>query len=87
MKRFIKNIILVCLAVPTLTACLEEAYPGQGFTQDQLPGTDNSVASLSKAIPGAMLRMGSGNGHHGYFYLLFLVLYALHGCAQRKGTF
>jgi len=66
MKRFIKNIILVCLAVPTLTACLEEAYPGQGFTQDQLPGTDNSVASLSKAIPGAMLRMGSGNGHHGY---------------------
>lgn len=66
MKRFIKHIILLSLTAPTLTACLEEAYPGQGFTQEQLFETDNSAAALSKAIPGAMLRMGKGNGHYGY---------------------
>ena len=66
MKRFIKHIILLSLTAPALTACLEEAYPGQGFTQEQLFETDNSAAALSKAIPGAMLRMGNGNGHYGY---------------------
>ena len=66
MKRFIKNIILLSLTAPALTACLEEAYPGRGFTQEQLFETDNTAAALSKAIPGAMLRMGNGNGHYGY---------------------
>ena len=66
MKQFIKSIIFLGLAVPTLTGCLEEVYPGQGFTQEQLKETDNSAAALSKAIPGAFLRMGNGNGHYGY---------------------
>lgn len=66
MKLFFKHILPLCFAAPLLTGCLEEVYPGQGFTQGQLEQTDNSAATLSRAIPGAFLRMGVGNGHWGY---------------------
>lgn len=66
MKSFIKHILPLCLSMPLLTGCLEEVYPGQAFTQEQLEQTDNSAATLSKAIPGGFLRMAKGNGHWGY---------------------
>lgn len=66
MKRIIKNIIFLSLITPVLTGCLEEVYPGQGLTQEQVRQTDNSVGALNSAIAGQFINMGNGNCAYGY---------------------
>ena len=54
MKKIITLTLAVCLSSPLLTSCLEQVYPSQGFTQEQLNESESRLALLSAAVKRAM---------------------------------
>ena len=55
-KRNIKLLtgVAVCSACLSLTGCIEETFPTDGFTQDQVGASDNTITSLMMALPTRM---------------------------------
>lgn len=52
-KRNIKLLagVAVCSACLSLTGCIEETIPTDGFTQDQVDESDNTITGLMMALP------------------------------------
>lgn len=71
MKIFAKSILALCLAVPTLTGCLEETFPASSTaTSDQVGMSDLALGALNNSIISSMTKWGSDNTAFGYAGLM-----------------
>lgn len=66
MKIQIKHILAVALAVPMLSSCLDEEYPTNGMTKDQVEGSTSALEALNMGVVAQMLNMGSSYGGAGF---------------------
>jgi hypothetical protein len=60
MKIYIKSIVAAALALPLFASCLDEEYPTNGMTQEQVNGSAGAMEALNTAVAAQMLNMGSG---------------------------
>lgn len=66
MKIYIHHILVLALALPMLSSCLDEEYPTNGMTQEQVDGSASAMEGLNTAIAKQMLNMGSAYGACGF---------------------
>ena len=66
MKIYIKSIVAAALALPLFASCLDEEYPTNGMTQEQVNGSAGAMEALNTAVAAQMLNMGAGYGACGY---------------------
>ena len=66
MKIHIKQILAVARALPLLSSCLDEEYPSNGMTQEQVDGSAGAMEGLNTAVAAQMLNMGSSYGACGF---------------------
>lgn len=52
MKAIYKSLLAAALVVPSLTGCIEEAFPTSSIIQEQLEGSPKAVEALVWAMPG-----------------------------------
>lgn len=61
MKAIYKSIIAAVAVTPLLTSCLEETFPNNGISQEQLEQSTAATAALVWAMPGNMIQGGTVN--------------------------
>ena len=66
MKISIKYILAFFVALPLLSSCLDEEYPTNGMTKEQVSGSSSAMKALNTAIIAQMLNMGTSYGACGY---------------------
>lgn len=66
MKIQIKYMLALALAVPMLSSCLDEEYPTNGMTQEQVDGSAGAMEALNTAVAAQMLNIGKSYGSCGY---------------------
>ena len=66
-KRNIKLLtgVAVCSACLSLTGCIEETIPTDGFTQGQVDANENTVTGMMMALPARFNQMESGSYNYG----------------------
>lgn len=65
-KTTIKAMMAACALTPMLTGCLEEVYPTDSMTQEQVEGESNSLEILTNGICRRMMELGSDYSSIGY---------------------
>lgn len=54
MKNILKSLAVLAVATPLLTGCIEETFPTNGVTSDQVAGSSKSLESIVKGMPAYM---------------------------------
>ena len=66
MNKTVKTIIASCMMMPMLAGCLEETFPTDSMTQEQVENSGSSLEPLSIALPKRMMTLGYEYSSIGY---------------------